>query len=233
MHYIDEHSFDDLYTAISYLRWSKYVNKSESISRIANEIILSKNKYHAYFYCLRFKYKSKQMQQIIIEENDPKFAFLFYRDIKCNKASMKKVILNSNSIKYITKLADELDPNYLKKAISLAIKNKDIHNSLILLKNKHCNKKSNLIDIVLNSNKPRHLLSLSKLTNNKNHLSVIEDKLINCKHFRYLTYFAMNSSKCNLPKIERFVRDNANDDEVLFFAEKVKRSKLNELLIFV
>lgn len=233
MHYIDEHSFDDLYTAISYLRWSKYVNKSESISRIANEIILSKNKYHAYFYCLRFKYKSKQMQQIIIEENDPKFAFLFYRDIKCNKASMKKVILNSNSIKYITKLADELNPNYLKKAVNLAIKNKDIHNSLILLKNKKCNKRNNLIEVILNSNKPRHLLSLSKLTNNKNHLSVIEDKLINCKHFKYLTYYAMSATKCNLSKIERFVRDNASEEEVLFFAEKVKRSKLSELLIFV
>jgi len=229
MHYINEYSFDDLYTAISYIKWSKIIVESMTLSEMVDDIINSKNKYYAYFYCLRFKFKIKKIQEFILNEKDPKFAFLFYRDIKCNKSSMRKIILNSNSTKYLTKLV-ELNPKYLKNAEKEVIKKNDAFNALNLLKMNSNNKR--LYNIVLKSNKPKHWLSLAKITNNKEILNVIEDKLMQINHFKYLTYMAMKS-KCDVNKIEKFIRASGDTSDALFFARKVKKSNLHELLVFI
>lgn len=230
MHYIDGYAFDNLNFAISYMRWRRLVDNLAPSNVLS--IVLELNiKQYLYFYSLFYSSNRKEIENKIIKAKDPKFAFLFFKDIKCNKSKMKNVILNSASSKYIMKLA-ELDSSAIPAALNIILKNNDSMNALNLIK-KFNIKNYNIVKIILKSNKPKHLLSLSKITKEKNILSKIENKLIKYNHFKYLTYFAVNNVNYDITKIEKFIKKHGSYDDALFFAKKVKRSKLNELLLFV
>lgn len=230
MHYVDGYAFDDLTFAISYMRWLRLI-KNKTAEDIFSVVMNLNIKHYLYFYSLFFSYNKKAIESKIHKANDPKFAFLFYKDIKCNKSKMKNIILNSNNSKYIIRLA-ELDNSLVQTAFNTVLKNKNPSSALILMK-KFNIKSDKMLKIVLKSNKPRHLLSLSKITSDKNILSKIEKKLLKINHFRYLTYFAANNISYNIEKIEKSIKKHGDYEDALFFAKKVKRSKLNELLLFV
>jgi len=223
MHNVYDESFDDFYTAVSYMIWCKQI-KTLSKSEIAEKVLSQKNKYHAYFYCLKFKYKSKKVEKIILDSKDPKFAFLFYRDVNCDKSLMRKILFESNSSKYLSKMA-ELNSSYFKKAKKVVLNNQDEQSAISLLR---INKDSKLINMVIKSKKPKYVYNLYKIIG---YSKKIEDKLIELGNIKYLAYFAKDK-KSNLEKIENFVRMSNKQKDILFFAEKVERSKLHELLIF-
>lgn len=227
------YKFDDFYTTILHIRWSKFIKKlsSFSIKKIYKEAL--KNKYNAYFYCLNFKYGFRKIHKYIIDESDPKFAFLFYRDIEnANKNKMKKIFLNST--KYLVKFALEVDNSFIRKAENNVLKTRDAFCALKLLSGKKFINEKKLVDIVLKEGKPRQLISLSRLYySNKILINKIKDRLMKLKDFKHLTYLVMNNFYYfDISKIENFFKTSGTVSDVLFFANKVKRSKLHELLIF-
>lgn len=227
--FVDNLPSDSLYMTLSYIRWDKFiVRPALTIKEIYNLSI--KNKYFSYFYCLRFRYKKRQIEKEILKLKDPKFAFLFYRDIDCNKNAMKKILLKGG--KYLVKFASEINNLYLKKAESYIYKSKDYQSALMLLRNYKYLNEQKLINIVIKNSKPKHLLGLAKLyKKNKNIINKIQDKLIEYGNFKYLTYLTMNHNY-NLNKIENFIRASGTVEDALFFANKVKNSNLRKLLIF-
>lgn len=202
-----------------------------SIRKIKKEAMF--NKYNSYFYCLDFNYGLKDVFKYVEKQKCPKLSFLFYRDIKkCSKSKMKKIIFSDP--KYLLKFALEIDSQYLNFAEKRIIKARDANSCLKLLKSKKYKNEKKLIDIVLKEGKPRQLISLAIFyKNNKNIIFSIQRKLMKLNSFKYLAYFMKKFNYLNTKKIDKFVRTSGEVSDVLFFAEKVKRSKLKELMIFI
>lgn len=222
-----EHSFDDLSTTLLYIRWRRNIFKQNTRLKIKN---LISSKYDAYFYCLHFHQNIRPIYNWILSLKDPKISYLFYKNINVPKSKLKKIIL-SNS-KYSLKFALEIDNTYIKYAEKKIIKERNANLCLKLLTSKRHTNQKKLIDIILKEGKPKQLLSLAKMYPKTDLLIKIQKKLMKLNSIKYLTYLMSRFTFLNIDKVENFVKASEMVSDVLFFAKRVKRSKLNELLIF-
>lgn len=93
------------------LRWLNKIDKqslkdTRDIEQLQNEIINDNDAAMAYFFAIEFRYQTHRMQKIILEQKDPKYAFLFAQNVPfADIKALQQTVIESKNIKYICKFA--------------------------------------------------------------------------------------------------------------------------------
>ena len=214
-----------------YLIWLNKIDNinadnKRQLEKLKDEIISKNDAPMAYFFAAEFNYQTYLMQKIVIEQADPRYAFLFAQNIPlCDIKAMQKIVVKSNNIEYICKFAcyvSGANLSTLEAAILKAGKAKYAH---IYLKNVDSTKINKFKEIVFLSGKPRYLYELAKHTSEPDDIGKIEDLIIKSRSFTYMRLLAENIELANVEKIEQAILDSGNSDEIKRFAENVKEVK--------
>ena len=111
-----------------FLRWARIcervnLNSSSELEELQEEIIKNKDAGLAYFFSCDFNYQLYKMQNIILEIKNPKYCFLFAKNIiNADVKALQNIILNSKNLKYITKLGCYVKNVNLKKIQTYLLK---------------------------------------------------------------------------------------------------------------
>lgn len=225
---IDPNIIEDIYHAISYIRWDRLF-KDKPVDYIFDYIVNNKDKYFAYFYSSRFKYKKDEIENLILKLNDSRFLYLYYKNIDCDKDKFLQKILKNKSVKYIFKLGN-LNTKYFNevKKILFSQNTKKPYYAAKLLNIYPKNKK--LINYILKSRKPKYLLNLVKICKSKNVFNKIKNILIEDKNVKWLIkLFSIGSKifKLNIKKFDRIIMCLGTIDEIIYYIDKFKRRNLD------
>lgn len=224
------------------LRWIKKLDekniksnfkiKNEILDSFQDEIIKDNDAALAYFFALEFPFKQYKMQKIVLDNKDPKYAFLFAQNIEnSDTKALQKIVVDSKKIKYICKFAcfvknAEIEP--LEEFILNSKNVKYAHMFLKHIKNSNVEKYKQLI---FKCGKPRYLFELAKHLDSKDEISLIEDLIIQSKSYTYMRLFAEKIKLANVDKIEEAILNSNNLDEIKKFAKYVRKSKMKMFLL--
>jgi len=233
---MNKYLFDSDYSSDS-LRWIKIresdIDCSPSyLEELQNIIIKNNDSALAYFFAFDFPYKTYRMQKVILDNKDPKYAFLFAQNIKnCDIKAMQKLVLESNKIKYICKFICYIKGVDRKDLESKVIKSKNVKYAHMIIKHVKDADINKFKKIILKSKKPRYLFELAKHIKDEKELAKIEDLIIKTKSFTYMRLFADKIKLANVEKIEQAILDSDNSNEIKKFAKYVKKSKMKQFLL--
>ena len=218
----------------NFYKKKKLKYSQQQIEEFQNEIIKDKDSAFAYFFTMEFPYKIYLMQQLILDNKDFKYAFLFAQNVPgCNIKKIQKLIIDSKKIKYICKLACFVKGVDLKKIEPLILKSKKAqyaHMWMKYIKNYNMNK---FKKIILDSKKPRYLFALAKQTSDPKEIYLIEDLIIKCKSCFYIRLFAEKIKLANIDKLEQAILATNDFSEIKKFAQYVKKSRLHNCLYLI
>lgn len=246
---MNKYLFESDYSA-DILRWIKKIDERqlktnpyskdisgynpEDLEKLQNEIIETGDTAFAYFFATEFQYKPHRMQKVILDEKDPKYAFLFAQTVKnCDIKALQSVVTDSKKIKYITKFACFVKQADLKPLESIILKSKNVKYAHMYLKHVKNASVEKFKEVILASKKPRYLFELAKHTKNLDDLAIIEDLIIQASSFTYMRLMAEKIKLANIDKIEQAVLDTENSSEIKKFAKYVRRSKMKKFLLVV
>lgn len=202
------------------------------LEKIQNEIIKENDAALAYFFTCDYPYKVYRMQKVILDNKDPKYAFLFAQNIKhCDIKALQKVVIDSKKTKYICKFACFVKGANRKPLEDLIIKSKNVKYAHMYLKHVKTADVDKFKNIILNSNKPRYLFELAKHIDDNKTISRIEDLIIKTGSFTYMRLFAEKIKTADIEKIEQVILDSDNVSEIKKFAKYVKKSKMKKFFI--
>lgn len=211
---------------------SKDVYNIEELEKFQNEIVADNDSALAYFFAHDFLYKQHRMQKIILDNKDPKYAFLFAQNINnCDVRALQQIVIDSKKIKYICKFACFVKKADYKLLENLIIKSKKVKYAHMYLKHV---KSANVVkfkNIILTSKKPRYLFELAKHLNNPKDIAEIEEQIIQSGSFTYMRLFAEKIKLANIEKIEQVLLDSDNVNEIKKFAKYVKKSKMKRFFL--
>jgi hypothetical protein len=206
----------------------------EEVEKLQNEIVKDNNSAFAYFCANEFPYKQFRMQKVILDNKDPKYAFMFARHIPhADIKALQNLVVKSKKIKYITHFAcfvESADHSILEKIIIDSNKVKYAH---MYLKHVKQAKVSKFKQVILASGKPRYLFELAKHLNNSEDIRQIEDLIIALGSFTYIRLLAGKIKLANVEKLEQAVLDSGNNEEIKKFAKYVKKSRMRHFLLVV
>lgn len=208
--------------------------KHNDIDKLQQFIINTNDFAFAYFFANDFNYKSFLMQKVILDSKNPKYAFLFAQNIQnCDIKALQNIVLESNNLKYICKFGCFIDGADVKVIENLLLHSKNIKYCYSLFKyNKNINLEQ-FKTIILNSKKPKYLFELAKKLRSRDEIINIQNILIELKSFTYLRLFAEKIQYADIEKIEQFILDSDNTEEIKKFAIYVKRSKMKNFLLIL
>jgi hypothetical protein len=236
-----DHIFENDFSN-DFFRWLKFC-ESKKISHliqvspsqleyIQNEILQSKDYQLAYFFALEFSFQNHKMQKLILDCNDPKYAFIFALNIKnADIKSLQKIVLDSKNIKYICKFACFIPSSYLPSLEKFILSAKNPRYAYLLIKNNKRVSFNKYKQLILNSDNPLYLFELAKNLNNIKDITFIEDKLISLKAYRYIRLMAAKFKNCNIEKLEKAILESNNVEEIKKFAKSVKKSSIKQFLL--
>lgn len=234
---MNKYLFESDFSADS-LRWhQKRENNTgkttvEELDRLQGEILASKDSALAYFFAAEFGYQTWKMQQIIIDNKDAKYAFLFAQNIRnCDIKALQKLVIDSRKTKYICKFACFVKGAERKPLEAIILHSKNVKYAHMFLKHVKGSDVSKFRNLILDSGKPRYLFELAKHTKDPKELSNIEDLIIKAGSFTYMRLFAEKIKLANIEKIEQAVLDSDNIVEIKKFAKYVKRSKMKRFFL--
>ncbi len=86
---------------------------AEELERIQHFIIKNNDSALAYYFALEFDYKRNKMLNLILKQEDAKYAHLYIKNIDNSVANkVKKIIIDSEKPSYLFELAKHLDSIY-------------------------------------------------------------------------------------------------------------------------
>lgn len=214
-----------------YLKWVQFVDQTPN-KLLLQEVFTKQDPLLSYFYALEKKDNLPKIQEIILNSKNPKYIFLFAKNIKkadCN--ALQTAIINTKNIKYICKYALFIKNCNFSILEKLILKSKKIkYINMLLSSNKHKNI-NNYFKIISICGKPKYLFFLSKFIKTKKQLSKIEDEIIKCKSSFYIRMLAAKIKFANIDKLEQAILQLGQPEEIKKFAKTVKKSKLNKFLL--
>lgn len=223
---------DDLYCYFSFSQW-KRLSRENKITTILSSVLSSNDKYYPYFYCMDFNYNNKLIINKVLKDSDPKTLYLFYKFVKCAKSKFLKKILETNNLKYILKLGEEVDPKYLeivRKMIKTSKYFKPYYATRLL---KYYPNDKKLIRYILKSNKPRYLLKLAIELDNKQLARRIQDLFINKNYSDYLISLASRSTHVDFKKIDKYIKYTGDVEKMIKYCSKVKQNGIQDNLLLI
>ena len=205
---------------------------TEELELFQEQIIKQNDSALAYFFAFEFSYKRYRMQKIILDNKNPKYAYLFAQNIEnADIKALQKIVIDSNKIKYICKFACFVNNADIKSLESIILKSNSVKYAHMYLKHVKMADVEKFKSIILQSKKPRYLFELAKHVNNLTDLSIIEDLIIASKSCTYIRLLAAKIKKANVEKLEQAILDLENTIEIKRFAKSVKKSKMKNFLV--
>jgi len=241
---MNKYLFENDYSADS-LRWIKKMEglnpssnmdrlNEDSLEALQNEIIKTHDSALAYFFACEYDYKPYRMQQVIVDNKDPKYSYLFAQDIRnADVRALQKIVVESNKTKYICKFACFVRGADVKPLESLIIKSKNVKYAHMYIKHIQSADVNKFKDIIIASKKPRYLFELAKHIRDIKDLALIEDLIIEAKSYTYIRLLADKIKKANVEKLEQALLETNNTEEIKRFAKCVKRSKMKRFFLVV
>lgn len=205
-------------------------HKTHELEQLQDDIIRNGDAAWAYFFASEFDHKTYLMRKVVLDGQDPKYAYAFALSIpNADIKALQDVVVGSRKIKYITHFACFVRGADHKLLQGLVIKSKSVQYAHMFLKHvKDANAKK-FRDIILESGKPRYLFELAK--HSLADLELIEDLIIKSGSFTYMRLLAEKVKQANVDKIEQAVLDTGNSAEIKKFAQCVRRSKMRQFLL--
>lgn len=220
-----KHNIKDL------IRWEDFLEKNtgKSNDQLLELIVVLKDPLLAYFFSYFFDYKNFITQKIILDSKNPKYCFLFAKNIQnCDVKALQKIILSSNDSNiisaFITSFTTDTDTIefVLKNNQNIKVAFSLLHKNLISIKR--------VKSLIISSNNPKYLFELAKLLSSKKDINIIEDMIIDTGSARYIRLFAQNIKHANINRLENKLIDIGDMDELKKFALNIKNSKLKIFL---
>lgn len=243
---MNKYLFESDYSADS-LRWIRKLEENypkfgsstsrpsynlEDLEKFQNEIIMENDSALAYFFAMEYPYKQYKMQKVILDNKDPKYAFLFAQNIKNSDVkALQNIVVSAKKIKYICKFACFVKSADLKPLEQIILKSKNAKYAHMVLKHIKNSDVKKFKDLILASGKPRYLFELAKHLTDPKEISIIEDNIIAANSFTYMRLFAEKIKLANIEKLEQAVLDSDNVNEIKKFAKYVKRSKMKKFFL--
>jgi hypothetical protein len=229
-----EHHLDKEY-CLDYLKWQQFLVESHSNSSLgvlANCIDSRRDPLLACFFAIEKQYQLPIMQKIVLNSEDPKYAFLFAKTIKnADVNSLQQLVINSNNILYITKFACFIPNNNIKILENLIFNSKKIkYIHMLFLYNKNINF-DRYKKYILSHQSPKYLFELAKHVDNEKDLIKIEDAIIASGSAKYIRLLASKIKNTNISKLEEAILATNNLKEIKNFAKLVKNSSMKNFLI--
>jgi len=205
---------------------------TEDLETFQNEIIYDNDSALAYFFAYDFPYKPYRMQKIILDNKDPKYAYLFAQNIpNCDVRALQKVVIDSMNLKYICKFACFVIGADLNELEKIVLKSKNVKYAHMYLKYITGADVNKFKKIILSLKKPRYLYALSKHLTDPKEIAKIEKLIIESGSQIYMRLFAAHVKSANVDRIEQAVLASGNEAEIKRFARYVKRSKMKNFLL--
>ena len=198
-----------------------------------------------------------ELQQMIIDSNDPALAYFFARDIKFEPHKMQAIILASDNLLFTVLFAANIPnadikalqakvikSNDLQKVVEFAcfvpnsdykalekivVKSGSAKHAAALLKHSPRASVSNLQRIILASRTPSHLLELARRIRSKKTLRIIEDIIVASKSAKYCRLLARIKGT-SVKRLEQVVMESGNAKEIKALA-RTKTSQAAALSI--
>lgn len=239
---MSKYLFENDYSSDS-LRWINFLESflksvisippnPNELKDLCSRIILEDDSALAYFFAAEFRFQTYRMQQIIIEKRDPKYVFLFARDIEnCDIRALQQIVIDSKDIKYICKFACFVPSADKKPLEDIIVRSKNVKYAHMLLKHVKTSDVNKFKSIILRSRKPRYLFELAKHTKNPKEIARIENLIIKSGSFTYIKLFAEKIKTANVDKLEQAVLSSGNSEEVKKFAKYVRKSSIRKFLV--
>lgn len=214
-----------------YLKWIQFVDQTPN-KLLLQEVFAKQDPLLSYFYALEKKDNLPKIQEIILKSKNPKYIFLFAKNIKkADCKALQTALVNTKNIKYICKYALFINNSNFSLLEKIILKSKKIkYINMLLASNKYKNI-NNYFDIILSCKKPKYLFYLAKFIKTKKQLSKIEDEIIKCKSSFYIRMLAVKIKFANIDKLEQAIIELGQPEEIKKFAKNVKKSKLNKFLL--
>jgi hypothetical protein len=204
----------------------------EELEKLQTEIIKTNDSALAYFFVTEFNYKPHRMQQVILDNKDAKYAFLFAQNIpNCDIKALQKLVVDSKKTKYICKFACFVQGAERPSLENIILKSKNAKYAHMLLRHVKGLDITRFKEIILASGKPRYLFELAKHLKDSDELSEIEDLIIAAKSYTYMRLMAEKIKLANVEKLEQAVLDLDDVNEIKKFAKYVKRSKMKKFFL--
>lgn len=207
----------DLDCGYDIVRWIQFIEKKEKlvkkpskdqILQYQEEIVQLNDSALAYFFACEFPVNKYKMQQIVLNNNDYLYSYLFAKNVKdADIKALEKLVLKSKNIKLICKFLCNIDLTS-KDLEDLVLKSKNYKYIYYYLKNGKNQDLNKVLDILIASKKPRYLYEVSKYIDDLFELEKIESSLLESKNYNYIRMFAVNNKFANLERIEDFILEN-------------------------
>lgn len=217
---------------LNYIVKNNLTSKIKELDSFQEEIIKNNDTAFAYFFAMEFPYKQYKMQKLILDNKDPKYAFLFAQNIKLSDTkALQNLVVESKKIKYICKFACFVKNAEINQLETLILKSKNVKYAHMFLKYVKTSNVEKFKNLILSSEKPRYLFELSKRLTDPKDISLIEDLIIKSNSFTYLRLFAEKNKMANIDKIEQYILSTDNVDEIKKFAKYVRKSSMRHFLL--
>jgi len=207
----------DLDCGYDIVRWIQFIEKKEKlvkkpskdhILQYQEEIIQLNDSALAYFFACEFPVNKYKMQQIVLNNNDYLYSYLFAKNVKdADIKALEKIVLKSKNIKLICKFICNIE-KASKDLEELILKSKNYKYIYYYLKNGKNQDLNKVLDILMASKKPRYLYEVSKYIDDLFDLEKIETSLLESKNYNYIRMFAANNKFANIERIEDFILEN-------------------------
>lgn len=219
---------------LDYLKWQQFLiekHPNNSLGQLASCIESLQDPLLACFFAIEKQYQLPVMQKIVLNSENPKYAYLFAKTIKnADVNSLQQLVINSNNIYYITKFAC-LFPNNIKILENLIFNSKKIkYIHMLFLHNKNINF-DRYKKYILSRKSPKYLFELAKHVDNEKDLVKIEDAIIASGSAKYIRLLASKIKNINVSKLEEAILATNNLKEIKNFAKLVKNSNMKKFLI--
>lgn len=207
----------DLDCGYDIVRWIQFIEKKEKlvkkpskdqILQYQEEIVQLNDSALAYFFACEFPVNKYKMQQIVLNNNDYLYSYLFAKNVKdADVKALEKLVLKSKNIKLICKFLCNIDLAS-KDLEDLVLRSKNYKYIYYYLKNGKNQDLNKVLDILIASKKPRYLYEVSKYIDDLFDLEKIESSLLESKNYNYIRMFAVNNKFANIERIEDFILEN-------------------------
>lgn len=203
------------------------------LTRIQHRIIKLQDSALAYFCATEFPFYQYRMQEVILNDRNDLYAYLFARDVESSdRKALEKIVIKGADIEIISSYACNAYCVNLKKLENIIIESKCAKWIYNFIRSGKATDINSCKNVLLDTNKPRYLYEASKYAS-KEEVALIEDKLIELKSLTYIRYLAKNNIHCNIPKVERVVLMSGDTDQIIKFGKNIKNSRSSKLLMLI
>lgn len=222
--------------SIYFAKWLSLIDNKQYTNSFKQElqeyIIQQQDPSLAFFFAQEFNFNNHLMQKIILKQKNPYYAFLFAKHINyADIKALQKIVDQSNNIKYICHFAAFVPKAKILKAKQIVIKNNNSQYAIFLIKNIKLKDLKQLKKVIFNSNNPKYIYQLSNYMISLRELKKIVNFLIKSQSWSFLTKLSLENKNVDLLKIEQAILNSNDQKAIKKFAKSTKNSFIRNFLI--